>query len=283
MKTPEILLLGGPNSGKTHYAGQLYGRLKRRPNNLKIRSGDGSSVNLIALEGVLTNLEDGNAAEHTPSEQYDQILFPLVDSKSNELDLYWPDYGGEQLKLLFEQREVPSAWRERLESSDGWLLFIRLSSETTYPEAITKLASLPEQRPEKSLRQETWDANAYWIELLQVLCSVANYGITSKESKPPLAILLSCFDEYHIEGKEPKEVLKQKLPLFYQFISSNWLENDLSVWGVSALGKNLSHDSNDDGFIDDGPEYQGWVIPHNETSENSDLTAPICWLIDKTT
>jgi hypothetical protein len=102
MKTPEILLLGGPNSGKTHYAGQLYGRLKRCPEKLKIRIGDGSSTNLTALENVLTNLEDGKASEHTPSDQYDQILFPLIDTDNNELDLYWPDYGGEQLKQLFE-------------------------------------------------------------------------------------------------------------------------------------------------------------------------------------
>lgn len=282
MKTPEILLLGGPNSGKTHYAGQLYGRLKRCPEKLKIRIGDGSSTNLTALENVLTSLEDGKASEHTPSDQYDQILFPLIDTDNNELDLYWPDYGGEQLKQLFEQREVPSAWRKRLESSEGWLLFIRISGETTYPDAITKLASLPEERPEENLRQETWDANAYWIELMQIICSVADYGITSQKKKPPLAIILSCFDECNSEAKKPNEVLKEKLPLFYQFIHSNWVEDDLSIWGVSALGKTLTPESNDDDFIDEGPEYQGWVVSPNDYEKNPDLTAPVSWLLDKT-
>lgn len=282
MKTPEILLLGGPNSGKTHYAGQLYGRLKRRPEKLKIRSGDGSSTNLTALESVLTSLEDGKAAEHTPAEQYDQILFPLIDSGDNKLDLYWPDYGGEQLKQLFEQREVPSAWRERLESSEGWLLFIRLSGEKTYPDAIAKLASLPEERPEENRRLETWDANAYWIELIQIICSVADYGITAQKNKPPLAIILSCFDENVTEDQTPSEILKAKLPLFYQFINSNWLKENLSIWGVSALGKALTPQSNDDSFIDEGPEYQGWVVAPDSYEQSSDLTAPISWLIDKT-
>jgi hypothetical protein len=282
MKTPEILLLGGPNSGKTHYAGQLYGRLKRRPKKLKIRSGDGSSTNLTALENVLASLEDGKAAEHTPAEQYDQILFPLKDNDDNKLDLYWPDYGGEQLKQLFEQRKVPSAWRERLETSEGWLLFIRISGETTYPDALAKLASLPEERPQESLRLETWDANAYWIELMQIICSVADYGITSPQRKPPLAIILSCFDECNPEAKKPHEVLKAKLPLFYQFIRSNWLEDNLSIWGVSALGKTLTPECNDGDFIDEGPEFQGWVVSPDSNEQNPDLTAPISWLLDKT-
>lgn len=282
MKTPEILLLGGPNSGKTHYAGQLYGRLKRRPKNLRIRTGDGSSTNLTALENVLMSLEDGNAAKHTPAEQYDQILFPLIDTDDNKLDLYWPDYGGEQLKQLFEQREVPSEWRERLESSKGWLLFIRLSSETTYPDALVKLASLSTERPKQNVRLETWDANAYWIELMQIICSVAGHGITAPKNKPPLAIILSCFDESIVDNQEPYEVLQEKLPLFYQFINSNWLKESLSIWGVSALGKTLTPKCNDDSFIDEGPEYQGWVVSPDSNEKNPDLTAPISWLLDKT-
>ena len=37
MRPPELVLLGGPNSGKTHYTGQLYGRLQRRPGVLRLR------------------------------------------------------------------------------------------------------------------------------------------------------------------------------------------------------------------------------------------------------
>ncbi|MFV8750202.1 hypothetical protein ACNOYE_06600 [Nannocystaceae bacterium ST9] len=31
------MLLGGHDSGKTHYAAQLYGRLRRRPGELRLR------------------------------------------------------------------------------------------------------------------------------------------------------------------------------------------------------------------------------------------------------
>ncbi len=281
MKNAEILLLGGPNSGKTHYAGQLFGRLKRRPNHIKIRSGDGTSVNLTDLDDVLTKLEDGNAAEHTRADQYSDILFPLIDNNGNVIDLYWPDYGGEQLSQVFKQREIPSDWRKRLQHSDGWMIFIRLSGEKTYPDALIKLASISNTTPEETTRPDIWDANAYWVELLQMMCHAAGIGLSSKAGKPPLAIILSCFDEVFDKEKEPEDILKSKLPLFYSFIRATWAKETTSIWGVSSLGKTLTSKSNDEDFKDNGPEYQGWVIPPGETQKYDNLTAPLSWILDR--
>lgn len=49
MPTPELMLLGGPNSGKTHYAGQLYGRLRRNPGLLRLRKDQGTPSDISAL------------------------------------------------------------------------------------------------------------------------------------------------------------------------------------------------------------------------------------------
>ncbi|WP_082930849.1 hypothetical protein [Shewanella woodyi] len=281
MKNSELLLLGGPNSGKTHYAGQLFGRLKRRPGALKIRTGDGATVNLSALEDVLIKLEDGNAAEHTSFDQYSEILFPLVDGNNAAIDLYWPDYGGEQLPQIFKQREITADWRKRLQGSEGWLLFIRLSGEKTYPDALSKLATIPTSTPEEPTRPDIWDANVYWIELLQMLCHVAGISLISKDEKPPLTVILSCFDEIIEEEKIPSEALKKKLPLFHSFLQTNWSEEMTSIWGVSSLGKALTPESSDDDFIDDGPEYQGWVIAPDQAEKSHDLTAPLSWILEK--
>lgn len=281
MKSSELLLLGGPNSGKTHYAGQLFGRLKRRPGKLRIRTGDGASVNLSALEDVLTQLEDGNSAQHTHSDQYSEILFPLIDSNDMTIDLYWPDYGGEQLSQVFKQREISADWRKRLQNAEGWLIFIRLSGEKTYPDALSKLTSIPSNIPRETIRPEIWDANVYWVELLQMLCHVAGLNLSSRANKPPLAIVLSCFDEVFEEGKVPSEILKNKLPLFYSFIQTTWPLEMTSIWGVSSLGKTLKPNSNDDAFIDEGPEYQGWVIAPGQNEKNNDLTAPLSWVLEK--
>lgn len=282
MSSPNFLIFGGPNSGKTHYAGQLVGRLKHKPNDFKIRIGDGASSDIAALTQVLTKLEEGNSADHTPIDQYSKIYLPLVSKAGQHIDLNWPDYGGEQISEIFKQREVPIDWQNRIESSDGWILFIRLSSETTYPDALKKLTSVQSKNnAQKEKRPDIWDANAHYIELIQILCHVGGIHLNSNPNKPPLVIALSCYDEINVEDKTPDEVFCEKLPLFSKFINNVWPQNKISIWGVSALGKSLSAESNDEDFIDCGPENNGWVIAPKQHCKDSDLAAPLSWLLDR--
>ncbi|MDH5925055.1 hypothetical protein L8S13_01995 [Vibrio lentus] len=282
MLTPEIILLGGPNSGKTHYAGQFYGRLQRNPGKLKLRKDQSTPSDLSALEGVLKRLENGNSADHTPTETWSEITLPLVDAQGRHIELIWPDYAGEQLKEVFNNREVPASWRQRLIGADGWFVLIRLNSETIYPDALEQLASSDFDSSRSVSRVGNWDANSYWIETLQILGHVAGISATSKRFKPRLAILLSCYDELETENLTPVEVLRRKLPLLESFIDSNWDANAVSIWGLSSLGKELKIDTGDDDFIDEGPECQGWVINPEGGVQDSDLSKPLAWLLDKT-
>jgi len=280
MLTPELVLLGGPNSGKTHYAGQLYGRLRRRPGLLRIRNDQGTPPDLSALEEVLHCLENGHAAEHTPSGTWAEVLLPLEDGQGKPINLRWPDYAGEQLKSVFDRRTVPEAWQSRLCKAQGWLLFIRLNGETTYPDALKELAQRQEGRNGTAGRTGSWDANAYWVELLQILLHVAGHGTVARLARPRLAVLLSCYDELEaIDHLPPKEILAQRLPLVAAFIDSLWLPDAASVWGMSALGRLLEKNSIDEHFIDEGPEYQGWVVPPEGGNPNADLSCPLAWLL----
>ncbi|MDV6344772.1 hypothetical protein [Nitrosomonas sp. Is37] len=278
MLTPEIVLLGGPNSGKTHYAGQLYGRLKRSPSLLKLR---GTPTNLSALEEVLHSLEAGHAAGHTASGTWAEVLFPLEDTNGHHLDLCWPDYGGEQLKSVFTQREVSDTWRTQLCKANGWLLLIRLKNERTYPDRLAELANPPRASHHTSptTQNDAWDANAYWVELLQILLHVAGLSMISRLKEPRLAVLLSCYDE--LEGTDslkPKQIFANYLPLAANFIQSLWAADGVSIWGLSALGRLLQPDSEDEDFINQGPEYQGWIVTP-EGRQESDLSLPLAWLL----
>lgn len=65
MSEPDVLVLGGSGAGKTHYAGQLLGRMRHdRQGRLRLRPG--GVEDLIKLEEVLACLEEGRAAGHTP-------------------------------------------------------------------------------------------------------------------------------------------------------------------------------------------------------------------------
>ncbi|MCY1005805.1 hypothetical protein OV079_09550 [Nannocystis pusilla] len=274
------MLLGGPNSGKTHYAGQLYGRLRRRPGGLHLRRDQGTPPDLSALDEVLQCLEAGRSAEHTPAQIWSEVTLPLVDACGRAMDLRWPDYGGEQLRAVFTQRAVSEAWRKRLTSADGWVLLIRLNAETKYPDALEELAKRSGSRDTNIERVEKWDANAQWVELLQILLHVAGLSTMTRLRRPRLGVLLSCYDELQLAERPPREALAEALPLVSSFIESNWAADAVSVWGLSALGRPLHRNSDDEAFIDDGPEMQGWVVPPGGGPHDPDLSKPLAWLLE---
>jgi len=275
MHTPEIVLLGGPDSGKTHFAGQLYGRLKRNPGLLELRD---TPADLSALEEVLHCLENGHAAGHTSAGTWTDVLLPLKDKRGNELDLRWPDYGGEQLRTIFTERQVTEAWRSELRQAEGWLLLIRLKKEITYPDALAELAKRSSDGNGTIARAGDWDGNARWVELLQILLHVAGVGTVSHREQPRVAVLLSCYDELASDGLLPSQVLAKHLPLVSAFIDSIWKPSAISVWGLSALGCLLEKNSDNEQFINQGPEHQGWIISP-EGQQNSDLSRPLAWLL----
>jgi hypothetical protein len=278
MDQPKVVLLGGPNSGKTHYAGQLYGRLRRRPGRLRLAEG-GTPVDLSPLEDVLASLEEGRAAEHTSASTWAEITLAIVDNNGIRFQLNWPDYGGEQLRTAFNERAISEMWRTRLADARGWMIMIRLKTEVTYPGAIERMVERSQGSEHESSRATNWDANAYWTELTQILLHVGRHSIVEQKNLPRLAIMLSCYDELGTGEMLPATILARDLPLFSTFVHSVWPPHSVSVWGLSSLGRELQKTSHDDVFIDNGPETQGWVVSPSGGPPNPDLTLPLHWLV----
>ncbi|MFC5510620.1 hypothetical protein ACFPOU_05735 [Massilia jejuensis] len=278
MDKPKMVLLGGPNSGKTHYAGQLYGRLRRRPGRLRLAEG-GTPVDLSPLEDVLASLEEGRAAEHTSASTWAEITLPIVDDTGTEFELNWPDYGGEQLRTAFNERAISELWRTRLKGAQGWILMIRLKTEVTYPGAIERMVERSHTNEQGSSRATNWDSNAYWTELTQILLHVGGLGTVEQKHLPRLAIMLSCYDEVNAGEVPPATILARYLPLFSTFLHSVWPSDAVSVWGLSSLGRELNRRSHDDAFIDNGPETQGWTVLPAGGPSSQDLTLPLHWLL----
>ena len=268
-----LLIIGGPDVGKTHYGGQLLGRLNHGEGQIKKH---GAPANLAPFEEVLRCLGQGVTAGHTATGVYYEIVLPIEFNKGDSADLVFPDYAGEQIKAIMEQRHIMKAWRDRLVESSGWILFIRPERIHAPEDILTRPRGESVEQGTKMPANFRWSDQAYYVELLQMLLYAKGTGTTMRVNSPALTVLLSCWDECVVEegSKTPAELLNERMPLFAEFIDVNWEPDRLTVLGLSSLGKALKEEEPDEGYLDNGPENFGYVVLTNGM-HSPDLTLPV--------
>ena len=269
MEVPDqsILLIGESDVGKSHYGGQLLKRLMQEDGRVRM---DGAATNLEPFEAVMTSLDAGVSAGHTATAIYHESRWPIVDDEGRKADLIWPDYGGEQIKNIADERRLPNVWRNRIVRSSAWLLMIRLQKMRADDDIFSRpLASLQGSRTES--REARMSDQARLIELLQILVYVRSTSDERMSRLHRLVVLLTCWDEMVIQGR-PIDVLHERLPMFGDFVASNWEE--CSVLGLSALGRALDKQEPDEDYIKQGSEQFGYVVLEDDT-HSPDLTLPI--------
>ena len=267
MPDKSILLIGESGVGKSHYGGQLLKRLMQEDG--RIRMGRGAT-NLEPFETVTSSLDAGVSAGHTATGTYLESRWPIVDDQGRRVQLIWPDYGGEQVKNIIDERRLPHAWLKRISQSSAWLLLIRLQTTRANDDIFSRpLVSL--QGSSREPGKAPLSDQARLIELLQMLVYARSTSDRHREGLPCLVVLLTCWDEMKSPGK-PIDELCKRLPMLRDFIVNNW--EKASVLGLSALGRSLDKDKPDDDYISQGSEMFGYVVLEDGT-RCTDLTLPI--------
>lgn len=270
-----ILIIGGPNAGKTHFGGQLYGRLNSRLFEYKIAPNN-RPTDLTIFEDVLDKLAEGKRAGHTEASANRNIELKTDDNNGNNVVFSFPDYAGEQVKMMVDNRRVNSIWKDYIDNSSSWILFVRLDDVIITEDIINRGIPTPEEiakRNKQTPPLKISDA-AHFVELLQTILYIKGIASLNKINKPNLTIILSCWDLLNQKDDIiPADLLKKQLPLLYDFVNNNWQEKSLSILGLSSTGKTLS-DEPDDDYIDKTPINFGYIVNSNG-KKDKDLTLSI--------
>jgi len=270
-----VLIIGGPNAGKTHFGGQLYGRLISRKFNYKIAPNN-LPADLTIFEDVINKLAEGRRAGHTEASANRNIELKIDDENGNKVVFAFPDYAGEQINFIVDNRRINTIWEQYIEASSSWMLFVRLDDLKPVEDVINKGIPEPEELKKRNATPppvKVSDA-AHFVELLQMLLYMKGIPALNKINKPNITIVLSCWDIHKFEDNTlPYDVLKERLPLLYNFLQNTWTENSLSIIGLSSTGKTLT-DEADEEYIDRTPINFGYIINPNGVKEN-DLTLSI--------
>ena len=266
-----LLLLGESDVGKTHYGAQVLRRLNAGRGAFELVEG----ANLRPFKTALDRISQGLSAPHTPRAEYSESIWTLWQrSSGSNMELVWPDYGGEQVTGMIHGKSLPAAWRDKIVKASGWIFMVRPSQVPLPEDILTRAVSLPAvDDPENS----TLSPQSRLIEVLQMLRYKKWSYLEHKGMLPPLAVLLTCYDELATE-ESPGAYCCARLPMFYQYLSSNWPKDRLRIFGVSPLGQPLSQTQPDENYATSGPEKKGFVVDE-QGDKTEDLLAPIEWLL----
>ncbi len=266
----KIAVFGESNVGKSHFGAQLIGRLNAETGALRMR---GAAADLGAFEEVALSLSCGVPGAHTSAGTYTETLLP-VQANGTAIDLNWPDYAGEQVSQLLQERRVPTSWQQRVETADGWILMVRPKHVPLGHDIFSK--PLSDLQASCSGGTVECSPQARLVELLQMLAYTSR--ARTGRRKPALAVVLSCWDELEEpQGTTPSDVLGKNLPMLADFIRNNWSEQRRIVLGLSATGVALTKASPNQDFIYKGAEVMGWVVDA-DGQHSPDLTLPIARL-----
>ena len=266
-----ILLLGESDVGKTHYGAQVLRRLNGGRGAFELVNGG----NLRPFKTALDKISQGLSAPHTPRTEYSESIWRLRRrSDGSTMDLIWPDYGGEQISGMIDGKSLPATWREKLLKSSGWIFMVRPSQVPLPEDILTRPVSLPAANNTENL---TLSPQSKLVELLQMLQYKQQSYLEHRDKLPPLAVLLSCYDELNTK-QPPREYCRAQLPMLDQYLSSNWPSDQLRFFAVSPLGQALSPKHPDNEYATSGPETKGFVIDE-DGFQTDDLLAPVEWLL----
>lgn len=276
-----VLIIGGPNAGKTHFGGQLYGRLNSRLFSYKI-DPQHRPADLTIFQEVIDRLSEGKRAGHTEASANRNIELKVSDESNNEVVFAFPDYAGEQVNFIIDNRRINTIWKQYIDSSSSWLLFVRLDDVQEIEDIINRgIPSAEEIQKRNSTTPPVKISDAaHFVELLQMLLYIKGIPSLIKINKPNLTIVLSCWDILKLpEGTIPIDVLKVRMPLLYHFVKNTWSENALSIIGLSSTEKTLT-DEADEEYIDKSPINFGYII-NSKGEKQKDLTLSIRTFIGK--
>lgn len=130
-----VLLIGGPDAGKSNYLFRLWVALNDGRGAL---TKDGLPNDVAYLRDGAERLLEGEFAGRTSKEVHECIEMPvksnILGAQTRRGALVIPDMPGEQIRAIYRNRQWSHAWEDHVSTGCGCLIFVRAgSSENVVP------------------------------------------------------------------------------------------------------------------------------------------------------
>lgn len=275
-----VVLLGGPDSGKTNYVGRVWPALDAGTGRLHAAQ---QPEDIRFVLDVADHLYSGNFAprsEHA-DERRDFEVVVAAEKGGDQTTIVIPDISGELWLKAAENGEISSELMDELRRADGALLFVRVNSEVDV-RPLNWVTS-------KQLLAKVGNADDLGLPTQVVLCELLRFLEVSLAGRqdgqhPHVSVVVSAWDlvDPGTFQKGPRAWLEREYPLFAGRLDDLKRLN-LRVFGLSVVGGDLKSDADcRDAVQEGGLDGRGWVAVQSEAGnwkKEDDLTLPIAWVV----
>lgn len=131
MTRRSIVLLGGPDSGKTNYLGRLWPSFKKR---LGVLRAERLPKDIAYVDGAVEHLMQGSFAPRSDRNlEVGRADFSISvrgnNGAGNLTELMVPDISGELWTRTVATFEIPQEWLDTLKEAEGAVIFVRALSD----------------------------------------------------------------------------------------------------------------------------------------------------------
>lgn len=283
---PSVLLIGGPDAGKTNYLGRLWIAIS---SNTGLLQKDGLPDDLAYLEEVANDLLLGKFAPHTPRGQHNRSYIPFRGCSANGTtagNLVVPDCFGEKWMDVCRKREWSGEWEELIADDCGCLLFLRVESPQIVPAldpivcATYALQGGPPADDKSGIPTQV--VLTEWLQFLRE----AFTGRVCGGFRPRVGIVVTAWDlvPNDAQNAPPFQYLSSNFPMLGQFIESNTSNFEFAFFGVSIVAGELDPKKDPNfhrAYLDGNPREAGYVMHSLQGSleKSGDLTLPVAWAL----
>lgn len=268
MDKKKVFMIGMPSSGKTTYLASLC--------RLLLYGGQETGWKLDVkdvpegferVQILIKNINSYKAVKRTYGLELNNVALSLYNQNQEWMQFVVPDSSGEIFRDLVYDRRIASNIMDQIVESDMLLFFInvntmiseeriklgeksaikQLNEEQGYKviqsaediaeehagDKENEQIKSKEQVKNKEEEQKKYNNQSALVELLQNIIYLVPHSLN-------IRFVISAWDLVEKEFKQdkvtPKEYIKIKLPLLYQYLEFNSKLIDYEIWGVSAQG-----------------------------------------------
>ena len=259
-------IVGLPESGKTTFLGALtYTVLNSLPG---INTFEQDRIeDMDYLSDLANTWAQCEKMKRTNVGQYESCTLFLKDVEGNRMELKLPDQSGEEFEKLIKQRIMSEVMYNDILNCDNIFLFIN-------PHVISKDVMIkdidPKFRDKDNKESKIQDKRVH--EQVQYVMLLQDIKIVRKKTTR-IKVVISAWDEYAGSGT-PRDLLKDKLPMVWQYLTSNEGSFDCEFWGISAQGGDVTIQQEKEKLLDYENAIDRIIVVNEDKGEriSHDLT-----------